>query len=82
MRLLYFSRNFRFRPLACASYASPALDTTILPPEQAPSGGSLGFQRKIHRKLAPTVPKKRVYFSKNRAMVRLRGLRGTLLNRV
>src|SRR5882762_10468053 len=29
-------QNFRFGPVFCASYSSPALDTTNLPPEQAP----------------------------------------------
>src|SRR5713226_6793695 len=41
---LLFSRNLRFGPLARASYASPALDTTNLPPEQAPAR-SVGFRR-------------------------------------
>ena len=31
------SWNFRFGPLACASYASTALDTTNLPPGQPPA---------------------------------------------
>src|SRR5260370_3619763 len=31
-----FNQNFRFGPLTRASYASPALDATNLPPEQAP----------------------------------------------
>lgn len=37
MPLYWINRNFRFGPLTRASYASPALDTTNLPPEQAPS---------------------------------------------
>jgi hypothetical protein len=32
-----FSRNFRSGPLVCASYASPAIDTTNLPPELVPT---------------------------------------------
>lgn len=32
-----FVRNFRFGPLARTSYASPALDTTSFPSEQAPA---------------------------------------------
>ncbi len=32
-----FNRNFRFGPITRASYASPVLDATSLPPEQTPS---------------------------------------------
>src|SRR6266446_1401361 len=35
---LQLNRNFRFGSLTGASYASPALDTTNLLPEQAPKG--------------------------------------------
>src|SRR5260370_40833480 len=34
---LQFVRNFRLGSLACASYPSPALGTTNLPPERAPA---------------------------------------------
>src|SRR6202521_1893564 len=34
------NRNFGFRPLACASYACPVLDTTNLPPERVAKSNS------------------------------------------
>src|ERR1700674_4222288 len=46
------NRSFRFGPLACASYASPVLDTTNLPPGQAPAR-SAGFGRVSRPKYYP-----------------------------
>lgn len=45
-----FARSSRFGPLTRASYASPALDTTNLPPEQAPAR-SAGFRRLVFARL-------------------------------
>src|ERR1700676_3651557 len=44
------NRNFGFRPLACASYASPALDTTNLPPERVAKSNS---RKQDYRSVAP-----------------------------
>ena len=40
-------RNIRFGPPAGRSYASPAHDTTNLPPEQAPPDEIAGFRRLV-----------------------------------
>ena len=49
------SGNIRFRPAACASYASPTLDSTNLPPKKIAESSRSCLEKRDYRNVGPHV---------------------------